>query len=262
MPEVPDQMQQNLARLELDSPSMSPLQESGSFRGGQDRDRRSTSRTRPSEQAPRASPMASSRKSPALRSQEADSSPSQFALTSEPFFPHVKNPPPNVPARAEETERVLESARRAVITSNNPEMQFTWAQDTLAYIDIADENNARMADAGFGRARTPDIERRLRSDAVSIINFLSDQHHPKAEFLRGTWLEFGKFGCEVDKPQAYRCFSTAARNGYARAEYRLGMQFEETGEIDRALRHYDLGVQARDAASYYVRRCIHIYECC
>ena len=167
-------------------------------------------------------------------------------------FPTIANRPPTVPPTPEEKEETLERARQAVLTSNDPEMQVTWAQDTLTFVDTAMDNEARMAETGHARSRTPQIERQLRIDAVSVVSFLADQHHPKAEFLRGMWLEFGKFGFECDKREAYRCYSRSAQNGYARAEYRMGMQFENSNEIDKAIKHYNLGMQGQDAASFYV----------
>lgn len=265
MPEVPEQMQQNLAKLERDTRYMSPaLSTTGvDYGNGSNYEHQTIEPNHQSNYPPQTGlgqpssrhlTGASPGLSPNPGSQSISSIPSQTSLSSEPFFPHIKNPPPNIPTRAEVTEQILEGARQAVLSSNDAEMQVTWAQDALSYVGTAIENNARMADTGMGRSRTPSIERQLRIDALSIISYLADQHHPRAEFIRGTWLEFGKFGHEIDKPQAFRCFSTAARNGYARSEYRIGMQFEETNEVDKALKHYNVGIQANDAASYYVSR--------
>jgi TPR repeat protein len=71
--------------------------------------------------------------------------------------------------------------------------------------------------------------------------------------MRGMWLEFGKFGIRMDKKEAFRCYQRAAHKGYARAEYRMGMQFESSNEPEKAIKHYKLGVQAGDSASNYVR---------
>ena len=192
--------------------------------------------------SPQLMPTNSSQHTPQLQEDEPSFSP----------FPQIRERPPTVPPSPEEREQTLEKARQHVLTSNDPEMQVTWAQDTLTFVDTALENEGRMAEAGHGRARTPHIERQLRIDAVSVVSFLADQHHPHAEFLRGMWLEFGKFGFECDKREAYRCYSRAAQNGYARAEYRMGMQFESSNEIDKAIKHYNLGIQGHDAAAYYV----------
>ena len=56
---------------------------------------------------------------------------------------------------------------------------------------------------------------------MNIVKFLAEQHHPHAEFIKGMWLEFGKFGFRVDRKEAFRCYSRAAEKGYARAEYRI-----------------------------------------
>ena len=168
-------------------------------------------------------------------------------------FPPIRNRPANVPPSDEEKEAILESARGPVLNSDDPEMQLSWAQDALAWVEIAAQNEARVSENRVGRPRTPHIEHKLRVDAINVVSFLADQHHPKAEFMRGMWLEFGKFDIRMDKKEAFRCYQRAAQKGYARAEYRMGMQFESSNEPDKAIKHYLLGVKAGDSASNYVR---------
>lgn len=168
-------------------------------------------------------------------------------------FPPMHNRSSNIPPTDQEREANLELARSTVLNSDDPEMQLTWAQDALAYVEIASQNDTRSSGAQ-GRPATPRVEHDLRISALDVINFLADQQHPRAQFLRGTWLEFGKFGNRRDLRESYRCYSRAAEKGYARAEYRMGMQFESSNEVSKALQHYRLGLQAHDAASSYVRQ--------
>ena len=167
-------------------------------------------------------------------------------------FPPLRKRPANVPPSDEEKEGILENARTPVLTSDDPEMQLSWAQDTLAWVEIASQNEARISESQAGRAQTPHIEHQLRVDATNVVNFLADQNHPKAVFMKGMWLEFGKFGHRLDKKEAFRCYQRSAQRGFARAEYRMGMQFESSNEPDKAIKHYTLGVQAGDSASHYV----------
>lgn len=173
-------------------------------------------------------------------------------------FPVLRNPPPNVPPTDEQREANLEKARAPVLSSNDPEMQLAWAQDVLAHVEVAVQNEARLSVIQPPRPQTPSVERQLRGDAFSIVNFLAEQYHPKAEFIKGMWLEFGKFGFRVDKKEAFRCYSRAAEKGYARAQYRIGMQFESSGEPEKAIRHYEKGVAFADSASYYVGPCANL----
>ena len=168
-------------------------------------------------------------------------------------FPVLRNPPPNVPPSDEQREANLEHGRVAVLSANDPEMQLAWAQDALSYVEVAMQNELRMAVIQPPRPRTPHIEHQLKTDAINIVSFLADQRHPRAEFIRGMWLEFGKFGFRVDKKEAFRSYSRAAEKGYARAEYRMGMQFESSNEPLKAIKHYEKGVSLGDSASYYVR---------
>ena len=169
-------------------------------------------------------------------------------------FPPLQKRPANVPPSDEEKEGILDRARVPVLNTNDPEVQLTWAQDALQFVEIAAQNETRLSDQAGGRPQTPQIEHRLKVDAVNIVSFLADQHHPKAEFLKGMWLEFGKFGVRMDKKEAFRCYQRSAQRGFARAEYRMGMQFETSNEPDKAIKHYKLGVQQGDSASNYVSR--------
>ncbi len=167
-------------------------------------------------------------------------------------FPVLRNPPPNVPPTDEQREASLERARMAVLSTTDPEMQLAWAQDALAFVEVAAQNEARLSTTQPPRPHTPQVERQLRTDAMNIVNFLAEQQHPKAEFIKGMWLEFGKFGYRIDRKEAFRSYTRAAEKGYARAEYRIGMQFESSGEPEKAIRHYERGVSMSDSASYYV----------
>ena len=168
-------------------------------------------------------------------------------------FPKLHNPPPNIPSSDEELEATLENARTLVLNSNDPEMQLAWAADALVYVGVCADDAEREAQThpNRGRPATPRIEHQLKTDAMNITTFLADQHHPKAEFLRGMWLEWGRFGQREDKKEAFRCYSRAADRGYARAEYRIGMLYESYNDPVKALRHYHRGVDAGDAASCY-----------
>ncbi|KAI9740811.1 MAG: hypothetical protein M1818_004416 [Claussenomyces sp. TS43310] len=166
-------------------------------------------------------------------------------------FPRIRDAGPNIPPSEEEKEEVLERARPLVLNSNDPEMQLAWAQDALVWVDTAISNRTRLSSEDSTRSSTPEIERQLRVDAISIISFLAEQQHPKALFLRGTWHEFGKFGCPVDRKEALHEYRTAGEKGYARAEYRIGTQYEGMKDIVKAIKHYNKGVSMGDAASTY-----------
>ncbi|KAL8659138.1 MAG: hypothetical protein Q9226_000602 [Calogaya cf. arnoldii] len=251
MPEVPDHIQDNLARLELDgSPaqanrlsglrSPSPFAELPGAAGEQSRNSSVSTMTTMNEPA-------------TFGNLSKQTLPQGAALDSPSFspFPRLEHRPPNVPPSDEEKESILENARAPVLNSTDPEMQLTWAQDALAYVEIAAQDSTKVSERQSARSQTPRTEHQLRVDAINVVSFLADQHHPKAEFVRGMWLEFGKFNFRMDKKEAFRCYSRAACNGYARAEYRMGMQFESSNDPGKALTHYLRGVDAGDSASNY-----------
>lgn len=167
-------------------------------------------------------------------------------------FPKPRNAGPNVPHSDEEKEEILERARPMVLKSTNPEEQLAWAQDALAWVETAQQFATKLqAEGQPARSITPKVEHSLRVDALNIVTFLAEQHHPKAEFMKGMWLEFGKFGFRVDKKEAFLGYRRAAEKGYARAEYRIGMQYENSNESAKAIPHYQKGVDMGDSASSY-----------
>ncbi|KAA6411615.1 MAG: chitin synthase activator (Chs3) [Lasallia pustulata] len=224
MPEVPENIQENLAHLELEANStnrLSGLQSPAPMKGYGPQENMHLQNHGLYDQ-PNFSP-----------------------------FPQLRNRPSNVPPSDDEYETILERARLPVLNSNDAEMQLTWAQDALSYVEVAGNEAMRTSENQAPRAQTPRVEHQLRVDAMSVVSFLAEQHHPKAEFIRGMWLEFGKFGLRMDKKEAYWSFMRAAQNGYGRAEYRMGMQFESSNDIAKAIKHYTLGVEAKDSASHY-----------
>ncbi|KAL8735597.1 MAG: hypothetical protein Q9166_000766 [cf. Caloplaca sp. 2 TL-2023] len=251
MPEVPENIQDNLACLELDGTptqanrlsglrSPSPLAEMPGSVGQQSRNSSVSTLMTMNESATSGSVPQQALLSGAALDQPTFSP-----------FPRLERRSSNVPPSDEEKEAILENARIPVLNSSDPEMQLTWAQDALAYVEIAAQDAARVSERQAARPQTPRTEHQLRIDAINVVSFLADQHHPKAEFMRGMWLEFGKFSFRMDKKEAFRCYSRAAGNGYARAEYRMGMQFESSNDPAKALTHYLRGVDAGDSASNY-----------
>lgn len=166
-------------------------------------------------------------------------------------FPPLINPGPNVPPSDEQKEEDLEHSRMPVLNSNDPERQLNWAQAALVWADNAIQARIRAAVGRNSRPMTPNSERTIRTDAIQVVNFLADQGHPKAEFLRSMWYEFGKFGYPEDTREAFAGYRRAAEKGYGRAEYRMGTKYESTKDVPNALKHYQNGVNMQDAASYY-----------
>ncbi|PNS21241.1 hypothetical protein CAC42_1020 [Sphaceloma murrayae] len=166
-------------------------------------------------------------------------------------IPKLVQPPPNIPPSDDDFEATLDNARQAVLSSNDPEMQLAWAQDSLQQIEINSEDRVRLQNMQMRRPSTPPAEHQLKMDAMNIVSFLAEQQHPRAEFIRGMWWEFGRFGCQIDKKEAFRCYSRAADRAYARAEYRIGMLYEASNDPAKALKHYHKGVGVGDAACLY-----------
>ncbi|RDW68023.1 hypothetical protein BP6252_09419 [Coleophoma cylindrospora] len=264
MPEVPSNMQESLANLELEArnPQSRVSSTSSSYF--------SQSTLEPAPLQPRggtpsnmgaAGPQytASYDHTNASAYQNLNGMSKQYVIPQHPPespnfspFPKPRDAGPNVPLSDEDKEEVLERARSLVLKSNDPEMQLAWAQDALAWVEVANQNHLRLAESEqSSRSVTPKVEHQLRVDAINIVVFLAEQQHPRAEFIKSMWLEFGKFGYRVDKKEAFLGYRRAADKGYARAEYRIGMQYESTNDPVKAIKHYNIGVSLKDSASSY-----------
>jgi TPR repeat protein len=256
MPEVPSNMQEGLAHLELEArnPPAHRMSNASTMSSQQSPylDQRSSNQS-----APRSSGAAYGggyQHTNASAYQEMGINHGVGPQESPKFspFPKLRDPGPNVPPSDEEKEEVLDRARPLVLKSTDPEMQLAWAQDSLSWVEIASQAATRMQPEGqTGRSITPKVEHQLKEDALNIVRFLADQHHPKAEFMKGQWLEFGKFGYRVDKKEAFLGYKRSAEKGYARAEYRIGMQYENSNNSAKAVEHYRKGVVLGDSASNY-----------
>ncbi|KLU92564.1 hypothetical protein MAPG_11509, partial [Magnaporthiopsis poae ATCC 64411] len=256
MPEVPQNMQQDLQRLEQTSAELDATERSAGAastntttaanRNGADTP--TTQAQLPRIQEPPAAefkPFEDSRSTPfdkMLGQGETFDAPS--------FSPFPKVKGDNIPMSDEEKEEILYNARQHVLHSNNVAMQLSWARDSLAWVDIAAEAWQRE-NPGVDRPTTPKVEHELRNDAVNIVSYLSEQGHPEALFMRAKWLEFGKFGQRADKREAFLGYRKAAEQGWGRAEYRMGMLYENSNDMEKAIKHYTNGMEQRDSAASY-----------
>ncbi|KKY39868.1 putative chitin synthase activator [Diaporthe ampelina] len=238
MPEVPQNMQQDLQRMEFQAGQARPRPSNNgagpNYGGGYGQEHESdSSNFRPFEDDPNHAPY---------KSMAANDMPSYTP------FPKVKGD--NIPPSDVEKEEILYNAREHVLHSNNVNMQLSWARDALNYVEIASEDRARDA-ANSGRPSTPQQQHELRVDAINIIRYLSEQHHPEAVFMIAKWDEFGKFDVREDKRKAFMGYKLAAEQGWGRAEYRMGMLFENSNEFDKAITHYYNGERLGDSAAMY-----------
>jgi TPR repeat protein len=271
MPEVPQNMQDDLQRMELEARSVGQVQGQGHhspqppvetapgaqdptqhYRGDEFTDWKHQKYAESAAAGQRAAddvPVSSDFRP--FRSADTDSTAMEAPSFSP--FPTVKGE--NIPPTDSEQEEILWQARSMVLHSNNVPMQIAWARDALMWVEVAANAAARdWKRDGKGRERpaTPKVEHELRMDAVNILEFLASQEHPQATFMKGKWQEQGKFGYRENKKEAYISYKMAADNGFGRAEYRMGMLYENSNDIEKAIKHYTIGSeQLNDSASHY-----------
>ena len=262
MPEVPANMQQGLQRMELEAreverkPLNSSTPQPAAINTGASGSGRQYQQPPQINYSP-ASGYSASTSTPSESPQFDKRGPDMRDLPS--FSPFPKVTGDHIPPSDDEKEAVLAESRHHVLHSNDPNMQICWARDVLAYVEIAAEAAVREAEAArrpgdpepATRPATPKIEHELRVDAINIVSYLADQGHPEATFIRSKWVEFGKFGRRQDKKEAYSGYTLAAQRGWGRADYRIGMLYENSNDMDNAMRHYNLGLAAKDSAASY-----------
>ncbi|KAL1899101.1 hypothetical protein Sste5346_003023 [Sporothrix stenoceras] len=277
MPEVPQNMQDGLQRMELEArqPAHLPTTTTAAELDNATATRQVSAQQHGREPslstylsgkptadttAKPAGPGASSAAAPANQQPPADSfkafaqdkhgeMASTFEVPSFSPFPRISQG--NVPPSDDEKERILYNARSEVLKSNNVAVQLDWALDVLSWVEISQEAYAREHKDQGARPQTPRIEHELRLDAINIVEYLSSQNHPQALFSRSKWLEFGKFGFRQDRNEAFMGYMNAASRGWGRAEYRMGMIYENSNDIQGALEHYKRGLEMEDSASSY-----------
>ncbi|KAI1809310.1 hypothetical protein GGS20DRAFT_590771 [Poronia punctata] len=274
MPEVPENMQQGLQRLELEATEVghrNPTAHSAQTGARHNREpslsnvintqvgnygrQYQTDKQRPIDYSPASSfsPFSDRDNKTQIpkKGQDMNDLPS--------FSPFPRVTGEHIPPSDEEKETVLATSRLHVLHSNDPDMQICWARDVLSYVEIAAEAAMREAEAGRNandrelpaRPITPKIEHELRLDAIQIITHLADQGHPEALFIRSKWLEFGKFGRRQDKKEAFSGYVRSAQQGWGRANYRIGMLYEGSNDMDKALQYYHAGLALKDSAAAY-----------
>lgn len=249
-PQVPKDMQDDLQRLELEAsdtekrqgrqPSLSTFQQQRSYTGSETEEPATSATLNPDGDT-------TAHKDPRSRGAERIDI---MGLGAPSFSPFPKVYGDNVPPADDAKEEILWSARKHVLHSQNVDMQISWARDVLIWVEIAMDATAREL-ADKPRPATPRIEHELRVDSLNIINYLAEQEHPDALYIRSKWLEFGKFGHRVDKREAYSGYKRAAELGNARSEYRMGMLYEQSNDMSKAKEHYYKGMSLKDSAALY-----------
>ncbi|KAH8179554.1 sel1 repeat domain-containing protein [Sarocladium implicatum] len=253
-PQVPQNMQEDLQRMELEASGPELHSESAQLSQLRREPSLSTYTTSHYDDPSRdASRRQADDNITAYKHQDANAGPrpksdnmSRDAPNFSPF-PKIQKSD-NVPPADDEKEEILWNARDHVLHSHNVAMQITWARDVLNWAEVAIEAAAREKPP---RPSTPRIEHELREDATRIITYLAEQEHPQALYIRAKWLEFGKCGNRVDKREAYNGYKKAAELGNARSEYRIGMLFEQSNDMTKAKEHYYKGLAHGDSAAMY-----------
>ncbi|KAL7964759.1 chitin synthase activator [Trichoderma sp. SZMC 28014] len=249
-PQVPQNMQEDLQRMELEAREIEPRSHDvASYNSN--RAREPSLSTFAAQNTPGQPFTSADNRAYGQNSGGRSRQPDTMEDDAPSFSPFPKVVGDNVPPADEEKEKILWKARNHVLHSQNVNMQITWARDVLNWAEISMDASAREAAESGNRPPTPRKEHELRNDAVNIIRYLAEQEHPDALYIRAKWLEFGKFGDRVDKREAYAGYKKASDLGNTRSVYRMGMLFEQSNDMSKAKEYYYKGLSLKDSAALY-----------
>ncbi|ATY64747.1 Tetratricopeptide-like helical [Cordyceps militaris] len=255
-PQVPQAMQDDIQRMELEAVEIPSRRESDDtlHQTGEPSTSSQTAHATPAivqDQSKRASVSAQQYASAYHKDDSISDRLDSISLDGAPSFsPFPKVVGDNIPPGDDTKEEILWNSRKHVLHSQNVAMQISWARDVLNWVEISVDAAVRE-NAGVPRPSTPRTEHELRVDAINVVTYLAEQEHPDALYMRSKWLEFGKFGNRTDKREAYNGYTRASGLGHARSDYRIGMLYEQSNDISKAKEHYYKGMSLKDSAALY-----------
>ncbi|KAK9453331.1 hypothetical protein V1511DRAFT_505408, partial [Dipodascopsis uninucleata] len=87
----------------------------------------------------------------------------------------------------------------------------------------------------------------LLDNATNIVEHQTKSKSAIALYYHGLWHENGEMNTEKSLVEAFKCYKQAARMGFNRALYRIGMIHERRGNYDKAWKRFIQGAELLDA---------------
>ncbi|OLL25182.1 Chitin synthase regulatory factor 4, partial [Neolecta irregularis DAH-3] len=160
-------------------------------------------------------------------------------------LPAIYHPPQALPPDFDTLLARLHADRDS--SSQSPDHRLQWACQALDYVDVVTAHAARSYPAHTPASSHASME----AEAVAIVEHFANQGTPRALYCKATWFEFGRFGQSQDRKAAFQLYKSAAQAGFARAEYRLGVQYEKADDMRRAIQIYNRAASKNDCAANY-----------
>lgn len=143
----------------------------------------------------------------------------------------------------------IRRGRAFALSCGQTNVELDWACDVLRLTDRKQLRQLRLTEGASRSLSLPLYD--LQQEAVEVIRRLCGQGVPRAQYMQALLLEFGKSGSSMDRREAFRIYREASKGGFARADYRIGMQFEKTGDMPKACENYERGASRDDGACLY-----------
>jgi len=161
-------------------------------------------------------------------------------------LPTIQHPPHALPPDFDAILARLHADRDSV-APQSPDHRLQWASQALDYVEVVTAHATR-AYPSYSPASS---HASLQAEATAIVEHFVKQGTPRALYCKATWFEFGKFGHTQDRKAAFQLYKSAAQNGFPRAEYRLGVQYEKADDMRRAIQIYKRAAAKNDCAANY-----------
>lgn len=155
----------------------------------------------------------------------------------------------------------------------DPARKIAWCRDVLALVDRAQQLHARSSptstDPIMGPAQIDDPElQKLVNVAVPVILQIAGSHPPQgpapvpphvaeAIYMRALCASTGIYPQFIphDPRTAFRDFERAAKSGFFAAWFKLGREYENFGDFQRAKECFERGTKHGVESCFYVSMC-------
>lgn len=146
-------------------------------------------------------------------------------------------------------EKMIRDGQSFASTSGSADIQIDWARDALRLTERQRVRRQRISPGTSTPLSMKQYE--LQQDAMNIIHALRSSNNARAQCLYGLLLETGQAAVSIDRRAAFTLYQEASRSGLARADYRIGMQFEKAGDDIKACEHYEYGASKDDVGCLF-----------
>ncbi|KAL1919828.1 uncharacterized protein VTP21DRAFT_1759 [Calcarisporiella thermophila] len=144
-------------------------------------------------------------------------------------------------------EGALKLYRAQAKKTDNPSVQISFAKYLIEQANAAckDDDKKEMGE-------------KLMEEAIYWVDKLSNKGYGEACFIKGTWYEKGLFRHLRSPERAKALYSTAAKQNFPAANFKLGQFYENTRHFAKAMSYYKRAGALGDARANFKLAMVHL----